>query len=94
MIIHIVKNTVKEGTKADSTVVAKDFMAYVKENCPGCISARVMADPEKDTEVVNIIEWEDMDSLKAHLAGDSLGKFVDRLMPYFAGNTTEVYEIL
>lgn len=94
MIIHIVKNTVKEGTKADYTVVAKDFMAYVKENCPGCISARVMADPEKDNEVVNLIEWEDMNSLKAHLEGDSLMKFMDRLVPYFAGNTTEIYEIM
>lgn len=92
MLIHIVKNTIKPGTAEAYTEVAKEFMAYVKENCHGCISARVMMDPKDETMVANILEWEDRKALKDHLAGDSLMKFVDRLSPYFVGNTTEVYE--
>lgn len=93
MIIHIVKNKVKAGTAAEYTKVAEDFMAYVKEHCAGCISARVMVDTVQEDVVANLIEWESKAALEAHLNGDSLSKFVDRLMPYFEGNTTEVYEI-
>ncbi len=93
MIIHIVKNTVKPGKTEEYVQVALDFMAYVKEHDAGCISARVMADTTNEHMIVNLLEWEDMASLEAHLAGGSLMKFVDRLEPCFAGNTTEIYEL-
>lgn len=93
MIIHIVRNEIRPGTAEPYTEAARDFMAYVKENCPGCLSARVLQDTENENIIANLIEWEDMDSLKAHLSGDALSRFVDRLGPYFAGNSVEIYTV-
>ena len=93
MVIQIVKNEIKPGTAEQYIEAAKDFMSYVKENCPGCLEAGVMQDQSNENIVANLVKWESSDDLKNHLAGDALSKFADRLFPFFVSNTTEIYRL-
>lgn len=80
MIGVVAKLNVQDGKQADFEAAAKDLMAKVKANEPGCLTYQLYKTKGSDTEYIFMEQYASGDDLKAHgqteyfkAAGPSLG---------------------
>ena len=85
MIYHIVKNTVKPGTRKDYGLISREFCDAMEHF--GAASAKVLFDEQDETTEVNITLWSNREKLEAFLNSGIPQRFYPRLLPYFDGNT-------
>ncbi len=66
MIGVVAKLKIQDGKQGEFEQVAKDLMAQVKANEPGCLTYQLYKTKGSDTEYVFMEQYASADALKAH----------------------------
>ena len=66
MIGVVAKLTIADGKQADFEQVAKDLMAKVKANEPGCLTYQLYKTKGSDNEYIFMEQYASQDALDAH----------------------------
>lgn len=66
MIGVVAKLSVQDGKQADFEAVAKDLMAKVKANEPGCLTYQLYKAKGSETDYIFMEQYASADDLKAH----------------------------
>lgn len=90
MIIQTVENEIKEGTKNDYILAAKNFTNdLAKVN--GCISSSVLLDNNEENKNIFIVTiWADETSMDSEEHATIFQAHKANLRPFFVGNTTTI----
>ncbi len=66
MIGIVAKLKIQEGKQADFEAVAKDLMAKVKANEPGCLTYQLYKTKGSETDYIFMEQYASEEALKAH----------------------------
>jgi len=66
MIGVVAKLTIQDGKQAEFETVAKDLMAKVKANEPGCLTYQLYKLKDSDNEYIFMEQYASHDALTAH----------------------------
>lgn len=89
MLMQIVENQLKEGTREEYIEVAKLFAADVEKES-GCVSFEIYTSEEDPNLVTMLTKWENEESLKSFFSGDVFPKHKPSLKPFFIDNKTTI----
>ena len=85
MIGVVARLTIQDGKQAEFEQVAKDLMAKVKANEPGCQSYQLYKEKGSDTEYVFLEQYASAEALKAHGQTEYFKAAGPKLAPCLAG---------
>ena len=95
MIGVVAKLTIQEGKQAEFEAVAKDLMAKVKANEPGCLTYQLYKTKGSETEYIFMEQYASGDDLKAHGQTEYFKASGAKLGPCLAGApAVEYYDIV
>lgn len=89
MLMQIVENQLKEGTREEYIEVAKLFATDVEKES-GCVSFEIYTSEEDPNLVTMLTKWENEESLKSFFSGDVFPKHKPSLKPFFIVNKTTI----
>jgi quinol monooxygenase YgiN len=80
----IAKFKTKKGSREDAVRASRESIEATRKE-KGCIYYELFAATENETNLVFVEKWEDLDSLRAHLASDQMKKAQAARAPYLDG---------
>ncbi|MEL6245088.1 MAG: putative quinol monooxygenase [Pseudomonadota bacterium] len=95
MIGVVAKLSIQDGKQAEFETVAKDLMAKVKANEPGCTTYQLYKAKGSDTDYIFMEQYASADALKAHGQTDYFKAAQPGLGACLAGAPSiEMYDIV
>lgn len=95
MIGVVAKLSVQDGKQADFEAVAKDLMAKVKANEPGCLTYQLYKAKGSDTDYIFMEQYASQEALEAHGKTEYFQAAMPGLGACLAGRPDiEYYEIV
>jgi quinol monooxygenase YgiN len=85
MIGVVAKLKIQDGKQAEFEAVAKDLMAQVKANEPGCLTYQLYKEKGSETDYVFLEQYASADALKAHGQTEYFKAAGPKLAPCLAG---------